>query len=244
MDTWYDAAELVAAVQPTNTSAPPPTQALPTATRPAVATQPAIPTPTLATLPTGSAADTPAASLTPGTEATVAAEVTAVATGGGTICVNAFLDENGNGLHEANEGYVSGVTLTVAQGDLLIGQAISSGTDTPVCFPSLAPGTYQVAQTVPALLEMTTQANATIQVEEGQTVGLEFGSRLRPAGSEVVATATRAALTAAGATATAGAVESGGESANGLNPLAIGGLAAIVLGVALLGVLVYYMMRR
>jgi hypothetical protein len=245
MDTWYDAAELVVAVAPTATTQSSPTPAPQPTQAPPPATQPSAPTPTLATVPTEPAAGTLVASLTPGTEATSEAEATAAAeataTAGGTICVNAFLDENANGLHDANEGYVSGVVLTVAQGDLLVGQSVSTGTDVPVCFPSLAPGAYQIAQTVPAALEMTTQANATVQVEEGQTVGLEFGSRIRPA--EVVATATGETVAAADATATAGAATVAEES-GGLSPLAIGGLAAVALGVVLLGVLVYYIMRR
>jgi hypothetical protein len=235
MDTWYDAAELVAAAAPTAIAQSSPTPA-------PQPTQPSAATPTLATGATQPAA-TVSASLTPGAEATTPAETTAPV-GGGTICVNAFLDENDNGLHEANEGYVSGVTLTVAQGDLLVGQAVSTGTDAPVCFPSLSPGTYQVAQTVPPALEMTTQANATIEVEEGQTVGLEFGSRLRPAGSEQDATATGEAAAGVDATATAEAATPTEESGAGLNPLAIGGLVAIILGLILLGVLLYYIMRR
>jgi hypothetical protein len=236
MDTWYDAAELIVAAAPTNTPAPQPTQApLPTATQPPAATQPAAPTPTLAAVPTEAAAATLVASLTPPAEATAA-------TGGGTICVNAFLDENGNGLHESNEGYVTGVTLTVAQGDLLIGQAVSTGTDDPICFPGLATGSYQVAQSVPALLEMTTQANASIDVAEGQTLGLEFGSRLRPPGSEAEATATAGAVSEVNPTPTLAAA-SGGEP-GGLTPAAIGGLAAIALGIILLGVLIFYIVRR
>ena len=66
-----------------------------------------------------------------------------------------FLDANGNGLHDADEGFVGGVTLTVAQGSAIIGQAVSTGTESPICFSNLPAGTYQVAQTLPATLEMT-----------------------------------------------------------------------------------------
>lgn len=247
MDTWYDAAELVAAAPPTAVppTAAPPTAVLPTAVAQVSPTAPAQPTnapdatePSEG-VPTEPAAATIAATLSP------EAEATTQPTGGGTICVNAFLDENGNGLHEANEGYVSGVALTIAQGDVLVGRVASSGTDEPICFGGLTPGAYQVAQTVPALLEMTTQANATIQVAEGQTVGLEFGSRLRPADNEVVATATAEGVSEADATATAAATGNGtSNDGGGLTPLAIAGLAAIALGVVLLGVLVFYIVRR
>lgn len=245
MDTWYDAAELVAAAAPTAVppTAAPPTAAPPTAVPPTTVAQVSPTTAPEATEPgegEGEGVPTEPAAATLPPEATAPPAV-----GGGTICVNAFLDENGNGLHEPNEGYVSGVALTIAQGDILVGQVASSGTDEPICFGGLVPGTYQVAQTVPALLEMTTQANATIQVTEGQTVGLEFGSRLRPAGSEVVATATAEGVSEADATATAAAASEGTTNdSGGLTPLAIAGLVAIVLGVVLLGVLVFYIVRR
>ncbi|HID54313.1 MAG TPA: hypothetical protein EYP41_20025, partial [Anaerolineae bacterium] len=99
---------------------------------------------------------------------------------GGTICVNAFADENANGIKDDNEGYMGNVTFTVAQGTQIIGQAISTGTETPACFAGLEPGDYQVAQTVPGRLEMTTAGNTTVAVQPDQIVGVEFGSRIRP----------------------------------------------------------------
>jgi hypothetical protein len=82
-------------------------------------------------------------------------------------------------------------------------------------------------------------------VTEGQTVGLEFGSRLRPVDNEVVATATAEGVSEADATATAAAATGDGTAnGGGLSPLAIAGLVAIALGVILLGVLVFYIVRR
>ncbi|MEM7111684.1 MAG: hypothetical protein AAF614_04580 [Chloroflexota bacterium] len=159
----------------------------------------------------------------------------------GTICVNAFGDENGNGAQDANEGYVAGITFTVGNSDELVGQAVSTGTSNPVCFEGVKANIeYQVSQTLPNRLEMTTASNTAVSVEAGNTVGIQFGSRLRleqPAqvdtppqetqpeepGSEGVDTATPA-------------------PANGL--LAYSGLAAIVLGVLLLGVILFWLLRR
>ncbi|HMT22408.1 MAG TPA: SdrD B-like domain-containing protein [Promineifilum sp.] len=170
---------------------------------------------------------------------------TATPAGTSTVCVNAFLDANGNGLHDADEGYLAGVTLTVAQGNAVIGQAVSTGTETPVCFGSLPAGTYQVGQTLPSSLEMTTQANATVNVGEGQTVGLEFGSRLRRTADQ---TATAGAQPAATETAASGAITPtaapGGGTGGSSNLLVFLGIGAILIGVVLLGALLYTLLRR
>lgn len=222
LDTWYDAAQLVALTPPTPVppTAAPPTEVLPTP----------IPAPT-DIIPTEPAAATLAATLTPMPTTTPA--------GSATICVNAFLDANGNGLHEAEEGYITGVTLTIAQGNMIIGQVVSEGRDTPICFGNLPAGTYQVGQTVPSALEMTTQANATVTVVDGQTIGLEFGSRPRAEGTPVEeATPTEAAV--APTATTAPTTGSGGGS----NWLVFLGLGAILVGITLLGVLLYMILRR
>ena len=230
LDTWVDEAQLVAQTPPTQ---PPPT--VPPQPTGGVPTEPAA-----ATLAATLATTAPAASATPGANESP----TATPAGSSTICVNAFLDANGNGLRDADEGYVAGVTLTVAQGATIAGQAVSTGGEEPLCFGGLMAGRYEVAQTLPATLETTTQPNAAIDVAEGQTVALEFGSRLQttPTAPPDTPTADATQLTA---TAVA-AVGTGGEAADagGSNWLVYLGLGAIVVGVALLGVLLYTMLRR
>lgn len=221
LDTWYDAAQLVAETPPTATPVPP-TAAIPT--------EPVI-------LPTATSEAPTAAPTTAATS--VAPTATTSAAGNSTICVNAFLDANGNGLHDAEEGYVSGVTLTVGQGNAIVGQAVSTGQATPICFGNLPAGAYQVAQALPTTLEMTTQANATIDLAIGQTLGLEFGSRLR--GAATPATEASPAATAAPATVPA---ETGGTTGNTPGWMVFLGLGAILLGVVLLGVLLFMVLRR
>lgn len=227
LDTWYDEAQLVAQTAPTQ---PPPTaQPQPTG---GVPTEPAAAT----------VAATTAATTAPDASATPESAATATPAGSSTICVNAFLDANGNGLRDADEGYVAGVTLTVAQGTTIAGQAVSTGNEAPLCFGNLPAGRYEVAQTLPTTLEATTQPNATIDVAEGQTIALEFGSRLRttPTAAPDTPTADATQLTATAAVA-------GGETPadeGGSGWLVYLGLGAIVVGVALLGVLLYSMLRR
>lgn len=158
-----------------------------------------------------------------------------------TICVNAFGDENGNGTQEANEGYIAGVTITVGNSSELAGQAVSTGTDKPVCFENIEPNTpYQVSQLLPNRLEMTTASSTTVTVDAGKTVGIQFGSRLRPVATPVVAGET---VPSAGETADSPASDPAPtETASGL--LAYSGIAVIILGVALLGGLLFWLLRR
>lgn len=226
MDTWYDTAELIAVSVAAPTSPPPPPPA------PATATPPPPP-------PTTTPAEPPTATVEPPT-ATPAATATPV--GSSSICVNAFLDTNGSGLHDADEGNVAGITMTVAQGTTIVGQAVSTGMGDPVCFNNLLPGVYQVGQTLPATLEMTTQGNATVTLGEGQTIGLEFGSRVRetePAGGQPTATSDAVADTAATATPPAT-----GNTAGGTSWLVYLGVGAMVIGAALLGALLYALLHK
>ena len=213
LDSWWDAASVVeVGPPPTNTPAPLPTSPPP----PPVTNTPIPPTPTW----------TPE---TPPTATAVPPTETPIPPTGGTICVNAFADENANGVKDDNEGYMGNVTFPVAQGTQIIGQAVSTGTDTPACFVGLAPGEYQVAQTVPGRLEMTTAGNTTVTVQPDQIVGVEFGSRIRPDdeggvpgdGSENVPTPTPAA-------------GNGDGEAKPIPWLAVGGFALLGLGVLLL----------
>lgn len=161
LDVWFDSAELIeVGPPPTNTPVP-----QPTSPPPPPATSTPIPTATL--VPTETPVPTEVPTETPTTPA------------GATLCVNAFADDNGNGQKDANEGFMGSVSFRVANSSQVVAQAVSSGTSEPVCFEGLEPGAYQVEQIVPGPLEMTTASNATVNVEAGQTAGVQFGSRIR-----------------------------------------------------------------
>jgi len=91
-------------------------------------------------------------------------------------------------------------------------------------------------------LETTTQPNATVDVAAGQTIALEFGSRLRTTPTAPPPTATADPAQAA-ATATAAAAATGAPE-GGSNWLVYLGLGAILVGVALLGALLFTLLRR
>lgn len=234
LDVWFDTAELVAAAPPpTNTPPPAPTQPPP----PPVTNTPVPPTNTATpeVTPTETAVPTDTPSPVPTTPP------------GGTVCVNAFADDNANGLHDDDEGYMGNVTFTLASDNQVVGQAVSSGSDNPVCFDGLDPGAYEIAQNVPGRLEMTTAAGATITVEEGKTVGVEFGSRIRANAS--ADTETASADTVASVVTPAGVddvdIEESVATANsGLSLPALSGLIVLIVAVVLLGMLIFLVLRR
>jgi hypothetical protein len=85
------------------------------------------------------------------------------------------------------------------------------------------------------------QANAAIDLAEGQTLALEFGSRLRTTPTAAPPTPTP---DAAQQTATAAAAAPTTDEGRGGSWLVYLGLGAIVVGVALLGALLYMVLRR
>ena len=158
-------------------------------------------------------------------------------TSGGMICVNAFHDENSNGLHESNEGYMGGVTLVVTGEGGVAGQTVSEGSATPYCIDGLQPGPYEIVQQVPNRVVLTTAENAIVALSIGKTIGVEFGSRL-DVGDTV-------SDPAGGSETGDGDGESGAEASDeGPDLLALGGLAVIVFGVILLGALLFFFLRR
>ncbi len=98
---------------------------------------------------------------------------------GGRMCLNAFGDIDGNGKHEASEGFMAGVTFMLLQNNETLAQGISRGTDQAVCFENLAAGSYLVREVLPSSLEPTTSTELMLDLEENRQIGLEFGSRLR-----------------------------------------------------------------
>ena len=159
---------------------------------------------------------------------------------GGTICVNAFHDENGNGLLDDNEGHMAGITMIVASDSDVVGQAISDGSDIPTCFQSLAPGPYQVAQQIPGRLEMTTAGNALVVAEDNHTVHIAFGSRLRQDDpSEVDGSGVSSNVDAA-----VGEIMENQAPEQGLGSTTLIGLGIVLLGALLLGLLLFFLLRR
>ncbi len=225
LDVWFDTAEVIS-VGPPPTNTPPPQPTSPPA--PLVTNTPVPPTAT--NTPDVTATFTPIPTETP-TETPA----------GGSICVNAFNDENGNGVQDPNEGYMAGVTFTIANATAIVGQAISTGTETPVCQQGLPPDRYQIKQVLPPRLEPTTIDYADVDVQVGQPIGVSFGSRIRV---EVTPTSEIAAVspTPEGGQTDNGAAST--EDSDGVSTLAIAGIVMLVLAVVLLGAVLFVLLRR
>ncbi len=224
LDVWFDQASLTAL-------APPPTATpLPQPTRPPATATPILPTatpepPTATPEPTATPTETPVP--------------------GGTICLNAFSDDNANGQRDPLEGYMAGIKLAIARSGAVVGQGVSPGTDNALCFEDLPAGSYDVAQEVPGALDLTTAGNFSLALEAGQTVVLEFGSRFRPAQA--------ATATAPAATAVAGNPSDSAETpvptppgnqGRNVDIVTIAGLIILALAVVLLGAILIVLLRR
>ena len=228
LDVWFDKAEVVEVGPPaTNTPAPLPTS-------PPVVNTPVPPT---ATNPPGV---TPEVTPTETSIPTITPTFTPPPAEGGVICANAFADNNANGQKDPDEGYMAGVTFTIAQDNTVVAQGVSTGTETPVCFENIPPGGYLVAQVLPRNLEATTESQAQVNVAAGTTVSLAFGSRVKEdTEGEEIASATPTAE--APGSPDQSPEDSGGE---GLSVMAIIGLLAILLAIVLLGVLIFLLLRQ
>lgn len=238
LDAWFDAVSLVEVGPPPTATSPPQPTSPPPPPPPAITNTPVPPTdtPTPEVPPT----DTPEPSPTPTN--------TPVPPTGGTICVNAFADSDGDGQRSEEEGFMAGVTFTIAQGDEVVTQGVSTGTDNPLCFEELEGGSYRVAQILPRNLETTTAPDATIDVEEGSSVSLEFGSRFETT-EEVAEVPSPTSEGDDGSAAPDGSEsedEADGNAAGDseVNLLALSGLCAILVAIGLLGALIFFLLRQ
>ncbi|WP_420630047.1 TIR domain-containing protein [Candidatus Leptofilum sp.] len=191
----------------------------------------------------------PTGSSTPTNEPTsgsVVSETTSESPTGVNLCLNTFADDNDNGQYEVGEGFIGQVSFRVTKNSQVVGQAVSSGGDEPVCFDKLEPGDYQIEQIVPEWLVMTTAANISVTLVEGETIGVLFGSRFRLEDEEIDSV-TDVQETAALETAT---LESGVEDST-ISPDKESGFSLknslfipIVVVVVILGTSLYVKLRK
>jgi hypothetical protein len=230
LDIWFDKAELVGAgPAPTNTAPPPP----PPPPVPVATNTPVPPTPT-------------ATSDVPPTETPIPTDVptnTPEPPVGGEICANAFADANRNGIHDIDEGWMAGITLTLIPSEGEPQSGISSGTENAVCFVNLA-GIYTVGQTVPRNLAMTNApVSNPIEAIDGSSHYVPFGSWFSSdTEEENIAEVTPDS----GGDGQDSTDPGDGSSTNdgGRDPLALIGLGAIVLAIVLLAVLIVVLLRQ
>jgi hypothetical protein len=249
MDMWFDSASLtLSGPAPTNT--PPPA---PTSPPVQVVAATATPLPTNTPLPTETPLPTNTPTVTPTPTPT-----------GGTICINSFADNNANGTRDDGEGFMAGIRFTIARGSAVIAEGVATGSQSAVCTRDLEPGSYQVAQILPDALEMTTAGNTLIDIEQGQEIGLEFGSRIRQTQTDTAVSAATVAVAQVESSAVDASTDSGNgavdqasvtnagdgtidnssSDASGLGLIEMVIIAIMVIAVLLLGAVVYLLLRQ
>ncbi|NLX47252.1 MAG: hypothetical protein GXY70_03675, partial [Euryarchaeota archaeon] len=92
----------------------------------------------------------------------------------GTICVYKYEDLNGDGEWQENEPAVANVTITLTQGDAMIGCGVTDENGT-ICFTGLVLGDYVVSETVPEGWYATSLVSVELAIEvSGQGVTATF----------------------------------------------------------------------
>jgi hypothetical protein len=228
LDVKWDDATLEAVAAPTATPAPVPTSPPPPPPPPQpVATNTPAPTPTPE--PTATPVNSPTPTYTP--------EPTATATPAlGSICVITFDDGNRSGIQDGIEGMISGVTVTLFDGQQIVGTQVSNAVTGQVCFNDLKPGPYQVFQAVPPSRQMTTVDQVAVDLQSGQPVQVYFGS-VAAAPPSTGSETGDAAPTAAPDQPVASEEVSGSDRGNlGETLLAISGIVILLVAAALVGI--------
>ena len=152
----------------------------------------------------------------------------------GVVCVSAFDDTSGDGVHDkGNEVLLISAALTLSRGGNTVSTYVSDGNTELHCFEDLEPDTYQIQFFPPADYRPTTQDNGWIAVSAGATMPVAFGAQFnptKPATSQEVAAVNTAATAADSPDATA--ADAPAEEAAPEGNFLTDNLGTVILGVA------------
>lgn len=160
---------------------------------------------------------------------------------GASVCVQAYMDSNGDGVRQQGETSLADSAVTLSRAGNTVSTYITTGSEDGYCFEQLEPDTYQVQIFPPADYAVTTEDSWAVAVAEGVMVPVSFG--LQEATAVVSADTPAADAPADEAPAAAPPAEEAAQS-NGL----MSNVGFIVLGVAVVLVLLagagIYLLRR
>lgn len=94
----------------------------------------------------------------------------------GEICLKAFVDDNRNGLHDPDEPLKASVAFTIASGDEVHSNYVTTGTAEPYCITGLEPGGYQITRSTAPGEVLTTNGDWSVSLAAGTAQHFEFGS--------------------------------------------------------------------
>ncbi|MCL4504421.1 MAG: LysM peptidoglycan-binding domain-containing protein [Chloroflexi bacterium] len=155
--------------------------------------------------------------------------LTATATPGtGALCVQAYFDNNGNGVRDTGEDLVPNVLFNVSAKGAAVKSYTSDGKNEPYCMRNLSASAYTVAAIITPAYVATTPLNDTVNVPGGAAAQFAVGLRRVSDGNQVV-----------GPTETPQGAQSSGNSPNILAILATIGGALIILVTIGFGVLFF-----
>jgi LysM repeat protein len=135
------------------------------------------------------------ATATPDPAAAAQISVTGTVTGTptvGTLCVEAFFDENGDAERDDGEDLVPQIFFTIARDNVEVGNYTSDGVNEPYCVNNLVNGEYIVGGTILPIYQPSSPLNDKIRIAGGErkfSLGIR---RKTDAGRDVSATATPA----------------------------------------------------
>ncbi|MDT8305935.1 MAG: LysM peptidoglycan-binding domain-containing protein [Anaerolineae bacterium] len=155
----------------------------------------------------------------------------------GEICLTAFVDENRNGLHDPDEPLKAAVAFTIASGDEVHSNYVTTGTAEPYCITGLDPGSYQITRSTAPGEVLTTNGDWSVSLAAGTEQHFEFGSY-----EDEAVTVADSNTTASTGIAAAQSLDDTAEEGDMTRVLVI---AAVVVAVLLLvGVLVVILSAR
>ena len=93
------------------------------------------------------------------------------------ICTLAFQDLNRNGVRDADEGSLAGISVNLAvDTDLIIATHVTTESNEAHCFENLTPGIYNISFADSPNHLATTQNSAAMEISIGQRIRIEFGA--------------------------------------------------------------------
>jgi hypothetical protein len=160
------------------------------------------------------------------------------------ICLTAFDDANQNSQFDASEQLRAAVAFTISDDQSVVSNYVTDGASEPFCIKGLPAGSYNITRSSLASEVLTTAADFSLDLAEGQTIELAFGSYMDSAVAVAQArvgdTADTAAQTASNAALAGTAADDG--SSGGMGVILV--LAVVVAVLLLVGVLVIILSSR
>ncbi len=100
----------------------------------------------------------------------------------GRICVVLFHDKNGNAMRDAGESFLYGgeVSINDRLGTVSkVGTTVAGDPEvvTPLCFPELPPGEYNISVAIPDGFNTTTANSHAVTITAGATMTIDFGAQ-------------------------------------------------------------------